>query len=283
VPLVPGAPLTKDQDIELAFWASVKDSKTPAVLRTYLERYPSGEFALIARALIEHYERQLKAEIAEREEAKKRQEEERIAAAVKRIEEERRAREAALAEERKRAEEAKNAAEAKAVEEKQRAEWLAKTEELRKLAEEARLTREALATAEKQRLQAVKDAEDAKKAAEHAIELKREAEKSGNATKLAALPKLETPPTGGPFDGAWVITRTGTGCDEPTNTFAVVITGGDIHGRGKVTPDGAFKFQGKNNKGKPRPFTGTLRGSSGSGTFYTVGGRCKGTFTAQRK
>jgi Caspase domain len=62
-------PKTNTKQIELEFWASVKDSNAPAVLRTYLERYPDGEFAPIARALIEHYERQLKAEAAAREAA----------------------------------------------------------------------------------------------------------------------------------------------------------------------------------------------------------------------
>jgi hypothetical protein len=71
-----------DQQIELTFWASVKDSSNPAVLSTYLERCPAGEFAAIARALIAHYEQQAKAEQARREEEEKRQAEERKAAEV---------------------------------------------------------------------------------------------------------------------------------------------------------------------------------------------------------
>jgi hypothetical protein len=56
-----------DQQIELTFWGSVKDSTDPAVLGTYLERYPKGQFVPIARALIEHFERQAKIEQANRE------------------------------------------------------------------------------------------------------------------------------------------------------------------------------------------------------------------------
>ena len=41
------------ENVELTFWASVKESTSPAVLSTYLQRYPNGEFASIARALIE--------------------------------------------------------------------------------------------------------------------------------------------------------------------------------------------------------------------------------------
>jgi uncharacterized caspase-like protein len=60
VPLVPGTPPTKAQQVELLYWASVKDSTSPSVLSTYLDRYPDGEFAPIARALIKHYEHQLR-------------------------------------------------------------------------------------------------------------------------------------------------------------------------------------------------------------------------------
>ena len=131
------------------------------MLGTYLERHPGGEFAPIARALIEHYERQLKAEVAAREQERKRLEEEKKAAEVKRLEQERRARQAALAEERRRAEEAKNLAEAKVVEEKQRAEWQARTEELRMALEEAWLARGAAKAADMERTAAVKAAEEA--------------------------------------------------------------------------------------------------------------------------
>jgi hypothetical protein len=139
------------------------------VLGTYLERHPGGEFAPIARALIEHYERQLKAEVAAREQERKRLEEEKKAAEVKRLEQERRAREAALAEERRRAEEAKNLAEAKVVEEKQRAEWQARTEELRMALEEAWLARGAAKAADMERTAAVKAAEEPDVEASRAI------------------------------------------------------------------------------------------------------------------
>lgn len=41
-----------DKEMELAFWNAVKDSKTPELLRTYLERFPNGTFANLATALI---------------------------------------------------------------------------------------------------------------------------------------------------------------------------------------------------------------------------------------
>jgi uncharacterized caspase-like protein len=297
LPPPPAAPQT-GPDIELEFWASVKDSTSPAVLGTYLERYPDGEFAPIARALIEHYERQLKAEVAAREQEKKRLEEEKKTAEVKQLEEERRAREVALAEERRRAEEAKNDAAAKLVEEKQRAEWLARTAELKKALEEVRMAREAAVAAEKQRLAATKAAEEATRAAEKAIATKREAEKAGNPARVAALPKLEKP-SGGSFDGTWYVDRVGPGCrSRPKGRNVIFVANGAVSGRGALGPitgnvsnTGQLRYayashtgDGKTADGFRLSFQGSLRGNGGSGTFRHTrsGSRCHGTFTATR-
>jgi uncharacterized caspase-like protein len=123
---------TPEQQLEMAFWAAVKDNTDPAVLKTYLDRYPEGAFATAATALIEQQDQRLKAELAAREEQRKRAEEARKAADLRRKEEERKAREAKLAEERRRAEEMRNAAEASRLEQQQRTEALAHAEELRK-------------------------------------------------------------------------------------------------------------------------------------------------------
>jgi hypothetical protein len=148
------------ENVELSFWTSVRDSANPTLVNTYLQRYPNGEFAPIARVMIEHLERQLQAEQAAREEERKRQEELRKSAEVKRLEEETRRREAALGRERQRAEEIKDFAEARRVEEQQRAEIVARAEELRKVLEEVRVARKAAADAEEQRLAALKAAEE---------------------------------------------------------------------------------------------------------------------------
>jgi hypothetical protein len=42
-----------DKEMEIAFWNAVKDSKSPAVLQTYLDRFPGGTFAGLARVLID--------------------------------------------------------------------------------------------------------------------------------------------------------------------------------------------------------------------------------------
>ena len=193
--LVPSknAKSASEQHIELLFWASVKDSTSSSVLRTYLDRYPNGEFATIARALIEHYEQQARAQLAAREEEKKRQEEAKKDAEIKRLQGEQRAREAELAEQRIRASNAKNREDVKRIESQERLEHAARLEELRKAREEARLAKEAAKVAEEQRVAAVKAAEEATKAAEKAISVKRDAVKSSDPSKISELPKIEKP------------------------------------------------------------------------------------------
>lgn len=46
------SPSGSDRQLELSYWNSVKDSKSPTLLQTYLDRYPSGYFADLARAMI---------------------------------------------------------------------------------------------------------------------------------------------------------------------------------------------------------------------------------------
>ncbi|HEU0058536.1 MAG TPA: caspase family protein [Hyphomicrobiaceae bacterium] len=46
-----------DKEMEIAFWNAVKDSKSPVVLRTYLDRFPKGTFAGLARVLVEEAEK----------------------------------------------------------------------------------------------------------------------------------------------------------------------------------------------------------------------------------
>jgi uncharacterized caspase-like protein len=274
-------PRPTEQQIELQFWVSVKDSTSPAVLGTYLERYPSGEYATIARALIDHYDRQLKLELAAREDERRRQEEEMRAAEAKRLEDEQRARETALAQDRKTAEQAKSVQETARLE-KERAELLARNEELRKALDEARVAREAAKAAEEKRLAALKAAESATKAAEETIAKKRDAEKKGDSAKVAALPKIENRGGLHQFDGAWTITWRGeVNCDHPKGSYTLTIQAGKMLGRwsGSVSPAGSAYWTGSNSYGVISN-SGTFRGRSGSGTFSNS--NCRGSFTARR-
>lgn len=186
LPAVYLAGAASSEQSEMALWVSVKDSTDPAVLATYLERYPDGEFIAIARALITLYEQHNRAVQAALEQKRKQLEEARKQEELKRLEDNRRERELANAQERRRAEASKNRAEIERLETEQ----VARAEELRKLLEEARIARDEAKTAEEQRAAAVKAADEATQAAKDAITKKREAVKSDNPAKVAALPKL---------------------------------------------------------------------------------------------
>jgi len=49
-----------DKEMEIAFWNAVKDSKNPAVLKTYLDRFPRGTFAGLARVLMEEADKSVR-------------------------------------------------------------------------------------------------------------------------------------------------------------------------------------------------------------------------------
>ena len=74
---------------ELAFWGSVKDSKSAAMLQTYLEHFPSGMFASLARLMIEQLNKEetARATLAQREEELKRAEQAKQTAEAKRSDE----------------------------------------------------------------------------------------------------------------------------------------------------------------------------------------------------
>jgi hypothetical protein len=247
-------------------------------LASYLERYPNGEFASIARALISHYEQQDRAAQTAAEEERKRQDEARKAAEVVRLEDERRVREAEFAKDRKRAEEARDESDRKRLEEQQRVELIARAGELRKALEESRLAREAANAAEEQRLAAVKRAEEAAEAAEQTIASEREAKMGHDPTKVAALPNITKPSTLG-FSGVWIFTRSSSErCPAKYSVFTVTIANGIVRGpggKGSITPTGAIWVPGQGNT-----FSGTLTANAGRGTYR---GRCTGTFTARRR
>ena len=56
--LLAAAPVHAQSPGEIAYWESVRDSKDPAELRAYLEQYPSGTFAALARRRLSTLENQ---------------------------------------------------------------------------------------------------------------------------------------------------------------------------------------------------------------------------------
>ena len=176
----------RTKPFELAFWEAITDSTNAADYAAYLEQFPDGEFAPLARVRLAAAER-IAAEEAERERAaaeviererRAAEEAERARRAAEEAERERRVAEQAAREEaeRKAAEEAKRKeAERKAAEEARRkeAERIAAEEAAREAAEEAkrreaeRLAAEAAAKAERLAAEAAAKAENL--AAERAL------------------------------------------------------------------------------------------------------------------
>jgi uncharacterized caspase-like protein len=143
-----------EQQAELAMWATVKDSTDPAVVQTYIDQYPNGAFAALARVLIDKL---------------KRESTDTMAAA---------AREAEL----RQAEEARRAAEQATIEAERQAHLARQAEDLKRTQEEAKKAREALAKSERERDAAKKAADEARAAADKA---KAERESAAAASKSA--------------------------------------------------------------------------------------------------
>ena len=274
-----GAPISETAaktEAETAYWTSVKDSTNPSILKSYLERYPEGIFAPLAKALIQQYEQQREAQKAGEEEDKRRRDEEKKIQDVKRLENELKDREAKNALEKKRAEDEKNTAELRRLQEKQRAGELQHAEELRKAQEEIRLAREGAAKAEERRLAAEKAANEARSAVKQAGEASEKERESKS--RSAALEKSNVAVPSGAFDGVWNFERTVTlECGVKGSRFVVRVQGGTAYGpggKGTVSVNGAIHVPGRANT-----FSGRLQGKAGSGTYS---GRCSGTFTASR-
>jgi hypothetical protein len=80
------------------------------------------------------------------------------------------------------------------------------------------------------------------------------------------------------FDGRWSVSRAAPrGCSVVGSVFTITISGSSVKapgGTGSVSASGAIQFPGRTNN-----FTGTLQGSSGSGSYS---GKCGGSWTATR-
>jgi Caspase domain len=154
-----------DKEMEIAFWNAVKDSKDPEVLGTYLERFPEGTFAALARVLSDRFERESAARkaLAAREEELKRAEEAKAAAEAKRIEEERKLNERRRQDELAKARiESQAAREAARISEEEKQALLKAAEETRKKTAAAQAAQEVAAAREEE----LKRAEESKKTAD---------------------------------------------------------------------------------------------------------------------
>ena len=172
-----GKPPNLAQVVEQNFWAIVKDSDNPSVLQTYLDRYPNGAFADLAKASIEQRQREIKAKQAQAEAEERRAEEARAAAEAKQIEEAQRA--AAL-----QLDEMKRSETARAAQEK------ALADQLKQVLEEARSAKAAAQAAEERSKAALRDSEDARLATE-ATQKAQAAAKLAEERRSAAVKEAE--------------------------------------------------------------------------------------------
>jgi uncharacterized caspase-like protein len=277
IPPAPPGP-TQEQLDEIARWEAIKSSSDPAKFRSYLKDYPQGNFATVARMLIDQLEKQLRAERAAREQQLKQIEESRKAAEVARLEELQRVENAKQAEELRRAEEAKDMAEAARLDQERKAKELERAEWLSRAREEERVARDASQAAEKQRLAAANSVEEIRKAAD--LEAKKAAD------KIRGVRTTEKRRNGPLFDGLWTINWRGvSNCHRGIGgKYVIHVNGGLItSGRrsGRVSPSGKARWGGSSQYGGHVDYSGTLHGKSGSGRFKNTKG-CQGTFTARK-
>jgi hypothetical protein len=299
-----------DKEMEIAFWNAVKDGRSKDLLQTYLERYPAGNFAGLAKVMIEQLDKEQSATrlAAERDSQAQLAEAARSAAEVKQAEELRKADTLRRNDEEKRTEELKRAEATARAEAHQAQDTVRKAEAERlaalKAAEDARREADA-ARAEQQRLArlaaeveerrhasakadiTVNSSRQAARAEEKDNPEKQETKKTNDSTKVAVLPSIQLPRSSSNFDGSWTVhwiqvsgcLRTGDG------TYQLRIKNGTIGGHawsGRVSGTGEARWIVPGFDQRPVHYSGTFRGNSASGAFKRLDIQCTGKFTATR-
>jgi len=107
---------------------------------------------------------------------------------------------------------------------------------------------------------------------------------------LLVLPASTALSQAGQFDGTWRITQQGDTCMIKRGGYTFTVANGAIRGRmtagsisGTVSASGEARWTHPAvADGKPVNWSGTFRGSTGSGSYARADGKCAGTFTAKR-
>jgi hypothetical protein len=111
-------------------------------------------------------------------------------------------------------------------------------------------------------------------------------------SKVAALPKIETPQGSGQFEGTWMVRwSVEYGCGRSPyrrGAYQIRVADGGVSGRnrlgavsGRITNNGAIRWSFPSPKATVTQCTGTLRGEQGSG-YCAPHKRCRMQFAVQR-
>lgn len=242
-------PLVDDRAIELAFWQSISDSSNKVAFEAYLERYPAGEFAALARLKLDELERRSEAE----EDGPLQQDDPQAG----RLESEP---DPSPAADKDGADDAVELAYWNSIKDSTNAAELAsylKAYPEGAFSALARLRLDALESARKK-------------------------------TASPQPPPSKSAARANPFDGLWQVVRTSPSCRRvPSARFMVSIASGKLRwarGSGSVGADGSLRFKGQGGEGREAEFVGKLSGNSGSGSLIGrfAGRTCSGTFTITR-
>lgn len=212
---------TGEQQMEMQFWDSVKNSSNPSVLKSYLSKYPNGTFAPLAHALIDQFEKQI-------EEQRTLKEQENKAAELRRLEEEGKAHQSQLEEKKKESDDSQNAGKTKRDEEQRIAEERKHAEELKKAWEDVRIAQETAKAAIEQRKAAEKAAEAARREAQAAAA--KPAEPKDETKRSVSLPKPQRPSAMAYSKSVWEPGSIAEGEHRSANTpyGRLVCTGGNF-------------------------------------------------------
>jgi hypothetical protein len=89
------------------------------------------------------------------------------------------------------------------------------------------------------------------------------------------------------FDGLWRVRQTSASCMIKSGGFVLRIVNGTVRGRGiagTISASGDVRWSSAaEHDGAPVIWEGRFRGRTGRGTYERSDGKCRGSFTAQRR
>lgn len=273
------SPHDYDKEMEIVFWNAVKESKDPDLLSAYVERFPTGTFAGLARLMVERINREDARKTAEAgEERQKRAEEAKKLAAAKTSEPRTGAAETGVLARAVQTELKRVGCDPGPID----GEWNTSSKEA--LREFSRVSN--IDPGSDQPSQAILNllAREKNRICPSKCDPQRGTPDSCPATTTLIDPDHL-------FDGAWTIVSTSTTCRNKAGRFIVTVAKGTLSGgvsgdrsrSGRVSPSGTATWTSPAAAdGKPLIWSGKFQGNQGTGTYARADRKCNGTFKATR-